>query len=109
MHSKLHGKVVRKADIHYQRRQTLKHFDVTGLRAHEQGAHEANQPKSIVLNNSKQPTGTQFWNVASLVCHWLSTFKLGVKGSGSLMLRGKALRIRFLSWMQLGGITSQKP
>lgn len=36
------------------------------------------------------------------------TFKLGVKGSGSLMLRGKALRIRFLIWMQLGGMTSQK-
>lgn len=39
----------------------------------------------------------------------LFTFRLGVKGSGSLMLRGKALRIRFLSWMQLGGMTSQKP
>ena len=36
------------------------------------------------------------------------TLRLGVKGSGSLMLRGKALRMRFLIWMQLGGITSQK-
>lgn len=38
-----------------------------------------------------------------------STFRLGVNGSGSLMLRGKALRIRLRSWMQLGGMTSQKP
>ena len=35
------------------------------------------------------------------------TLRLGVKGSGSLMLRGKALRMRFLIWMQLGGMTSQ--
>ena len=39
----------------------------------------------------------------------MSTFRLGVKGSGSRMLRGKAERMRFLIWMQLGGITSQKP
>lgn len=37
------------------------------------------------------------------------TFRLGVNGSGSLMLRGKALRMRLRSWMQLGGMTSQKP
>ena len=36
------------------------------------------------------------------------TFKLGVDGSGSLMLRGKALRMTLRIWMQLKGITSQK-
>lgn len=36
------------------------------------------------------------------------TLRLGVKGSGSLMLRGKALRMRFRIWMQLVGMTSQK-
>ena len=36
------------------------------------------------------------------------TLRFGVKGSGSLMFRGKALRIRFRIWMQLGGMTSQK-
>ena len=35
------------------------------------------------------------------------TLRLGVKGSGSLMLRGKALSMRFLIWMQFGGMTSQ--
>ena len=39
----------------------------------------------------------------------MSTLRLGVKGSGSLMFRGKAERIRFLIWIQLGGITSQNP
>ena len=39
----------------------------------------------------------------------MSTLRLGVKGSGSLMLRGKADRMRFLIWIQLGGMTSQKP
>ena len=32
-----------------------------------------------------------------------STFRLGVKGSGRRMFLGKALRMRFLIWMQLGG------
>lgn len=41
-----------------------------------------------------------------LISH--NTFRFGVKGSGSLMFRGKALRMRFLIWMQLGGMTSQK-
>ena len=36
------------------------------------------------------------------------TLRFGVKGSGSLMFRGKALRMRFRIWMQLGGMTSQK-
>lgn len=36
------------------------------------------------------------------------TLRFGVKGSGSLMFRGKALSIRFRIWMQLGGMTSQK-
>lgn len=36
------------------------------------------------------------------------TFKLGVDGSGSLILRGKALRMILRICMQLGGITSQK-
>ena len=35
------------------------------------------------------------------------TLRFGVKGSGSLMLRGKALRMRFRIWMQFGGMTSQ--
>ena len=36
-----------------------------------------------------------------------STFRLGVKGSGRRMLRGKALRIRLRIWMQLGGTALQ--
>lgn len=32
-----------------------------------------------------------------------STFRLGVKGSGKRMLRGKALSMRLRIWMQLGG------
>lgn len=36
------------------------------------------------------------------------TFKFGVKGSGNLMFLGNALRMRFLIWMQFGGMTSQK-
>jgi len=36
------------------------------------------------------------------------TFKFGVEGSGSLMFRGKELRIIFRICMQLEGITSQK-
>ena len=61
-----------------------------------------------VLQNSPLPspppyaTNTLYYQLRN------HTFKLGVKGSGSLMLRGKALRIRFLIWMQLGGMTSQK-
>ena len=39
----------------------------------------------------------------------MSTLRFGVKGSGSLIFLGKAERMRFLIWMQLGGITSQKP
>ena len=39
----------------------------------------------------------------------ISTLRLGVKGSGSLMFLGKAERMRFLIWMQLGGMTSQNP
>lgn len=38
----------------------------------------------------------------------INTFKLGVEGSGSLILRGNALRMTFRIWMQLEGITSQK-
>jgi len=38
----------------------------------------------------------------------ISTFRLGVNGSGSLMLRGNALSTRLRTWMQLGGMTSQK-
>ena len=37
----------------------------------------------------------------------MSTFRLGVNGSGSRMFRGNALRIRFRIWIQFGGITSQ--
>lgn len=48
-------------------------------------------------------------NVKRCVFVCMSTLRLGVNGSGSLMLRGKALRMRLRSWMQLGGITSQKP
>ena len=40
---------------------------------------------------------------------WMRTLRLGVKGSGSLMFLGKADRMRFLIWMQFGGMTSQKP
>lgn len=36
------------------------------------------------------------------------TFRFGVEGSGSLILRGNALRMIFRICMQLGGITSQK-
>ena len=54
--------------------------------------------------------------VCEVWCEWVCegdikrvrTLRFGVKGSGSLMLRGKALSMRFLIWMQLGGITSQK-
>jgi hypothetical protein len=35
------------------------------------------------------------------------TFKFGVKGSGSLIDRGKAESMRFLSWTQVEGMTSQ--
>ena len=50
-------------------------------------------------------------NAHVCLCGWSlwegETLRLGVNGSGSLMLRGKALRMRFLIWMQLGGMTSQ--
>ena len=36
------------------------------------------------------------------------TLRLGVNGSGSRMFLGKALKIKFLIWIQFGGITSQK-
>ena len=52
--------------------------------------------KIIFLNNNKTKQNKSF-----------RTLRLGVKGSGSLMLRGKALSMRFLIWMQFGGITSQ--
>ena len=37
-----------------------------------------------------------------------NTFRLGVKGSGNLIERGNAERIRFLSWTHVDGMTSQK-
>uniref|UniRef100_A0A2P2MSF3 CCR4-NOT transcription complex subunit 1 n=1 Tax=Rhizophora mucronata TaxID=61149 RepID=A0A2P2MSF3_RHIMU len=43
----------------------------------------------------------------SLVSGSKSIFKLGVDGSGSLILRGNALRIMLRICMQLGGIISQ--
>ena len=38
----------------------------------------------------------------------LLTFRLGVNGSGSLIERGNAERIKFLSCTHVDGITSQK-
>ena len=38
----------------------------------------------------------------------LFTFRLGVKGSGNLIERGNAERMRFLNWIHVDGMTSQK-
>ena len=43
----------------------------------------------------------------SLILVNCDTLRLGVKGSGSLMLRGNADSMRFLIWIQFGGMTSQ--
>ena len=37
------------------------------------------------------------------------TLRLGVKGSGSLMFLGNALRMRLRIWMQVVGMASQSP
>jgi hypothetical protein len=45
---------------------------------------------------------------AGLILLNMATFRLGVNGSGSFIFLGKALKIKFLNWIQSGGITSQK-
>ena len=54
--------------------------------------------------------GSRFCGSGTNLGLWLisgsrSTLRLGVKGSGRRMLRGKADRMRLRIWMQLGGMT----
>lgn len=67
---------------------------------------------SLPANQSERrkfsKVGMTEWVIAMKKNRGQQTFKFGVEGSGSLMLRGKALRIIFRICMQLGGMTSQK-